>query len=188
MHWYFLYRFWDWKHIGCNYIKPFPISSLKVKVKGQTCFDTVSLGRWALMIHKSSLIEFCFYYKYLRHDKVKFKTPYRMYPDEFILSELKKNCSLSCNCSVFFVRVRSAYPDEKNYVDQRQKELKDLWDALKVCSEDLHASGSFQCILMWVQGPVGLGNLHQFWSLHCCHQLTNSCSTWIYIVSFCTLL
>ncbi|KAK3092932.1 hypothetical protein FSP39_009051 [Pinctada imbricata] len=28
-------------------------------------------------------------------------------------------------------RVRSAYPDEKNYVDQRQKELQDLWDSLK---------------------------------------------------------
>lgn len=29
--------------------------------------------------------------------------------------------------------MRSAYPDEKGYVDKRQKELQDIWDALKVC-------------------------------------------------------
>lgn len=35
----------------------------------------------------------------------------------------------------FFIlidRVRSSYPDEKNYVDQRQKELQDLWNSLQV--------------------------------------------------------
>lgn len=29
-------------------------------------------------------------------------------------------------------RVRASYPDEKNYVDQRQKELQDLWNSLQV--------------------------------------------------------
>ena len=44
-----------------------------------------------------------------------------------------------------------------------------------------------QSVLIWVQGPDGLGKLRhfsQFGNFHYCHQLRNSCPTWIYIVSF----
>ena len=50
--------------------------------------------------------------------------------------------------------------------------------------------GIFQSILIWVQGPAGLGNMRhlKFGNFNYCHQLRNSCSTWIYIVSYCALL
>ena len=36
----------------------------------------------------------------------------------------------------FIFSVKSAYPDEKGYVDKRQKELQDIWDALKVITNE----------------------------------------------------
>ena len=44
---------------------------------------------------------------------------------------VRSSCSDLC-LSVLVFRVRSSYPDEKGYVDQRQKELHDLWKGLKV--------------------------------------------------------
>jgi hypothetical protein len=53
-----------------------------------------------------------------------------------------------------FYRVRSAYPDEKGYVDKRQKELQDIWDALKVNTVKFaYAVTSIQ------QSPVFKGHL-----------------------------
>ena len=44
-------------------------------------------------------------------------------------------------------------------------------------------TGIFKCILIWVQGPMGLGNLRHFSQfgsfLLYCYQLTNNCSTFI---------
>ena len=55
-------------------------------------------------------------------------------PDMFLfltVYRVRSSCSDLC-LSVLVFRVRSSYPDEKGYVDQRQKELHDLWKGLKV--------------------------------------------------------